>query len=162
MKKFYLIIFIGLLALTACHKKTEKIKQFYCSCKVNGKIWLPTDHNDLWMGGFQKGVNAHLEDTIFTINGVDSSTSIHIYLHRKSGFIENTSYLLNEHTNASNFATYQDLNNSYFTDSTHLGHILFSHIDTKNKTIEGIFSFVGNQKDFDSVVVTDGKFFLPY
>lgn len=160
-----LVLSILFTSCTSCKKTIENPykKGYYFYCKVDGKDFIQAKKTGIGGSALQY---AYFNDTSISIGSLSEHFE-DITIASKYSSLNQSYYLNNKFIGANqNSAKYKRLDGSLddvSTDSLHTGTMTITLLDTKNKIIEGNFSFKAiNYSLQDSINITDGKFSLIY
>jgi hypothetical protein len=179
MKKYYFILALILLSLTACKKDkhindpgtppqqqlppitTEGKNTF--GCLVNGNVWLP-EVTPYQM--FQYPLVSSFQNDIFFLKATkrihqNTSQSIEMKIHN---LITEQTYFLNSNSTFENWGGFADNIKSclYITDSTQVGTVEILKLDIPNKIIAGTFEMKLWKNGCDTINITNGRFDVKY
>jgi hypothetical protein len=176
MKKYYFILALILLSLTACKKDkhidgtgtpppqqqqlppitTEGKNTF--GCLVNGEVWLP-EITPYQM--FHYPLTSSYENTLFRVTAKKYFSNEDI-LQIITLYIDNVNNEGNYPLNSSILpvGAYGDYINFciYTTDSTQIGIVEILKLDTSNKIIAGTFEMKLWKEGCDTINITEGRF----
>jgi hypothetical protein len=181
MKKYYFILALILLSLTACKKDkhingtgtpppqqqqlppitTEGKNTF--GCLVNGEVWLPEVTPYLMFvyplqSSYQNN-GFYIKATKRINNDIYQGLDIQII-----NLIIEQYYFLNSTSALGNWGAYSDLYKDclYLTDTTQVGSVEILKLDIPNKIISGTFEMTlyksWSNTDCDTIYITEGRF----
>ncbi|PWJ57872.1 hypothetical protein CLV98_10552 [Dyadobacter jejuensis] len=135
------------------------------SCKVNGKVWVPTGRGDIFVnippitGGFIR-LSGTDSIGIFIDTFAGSGEDLAIYLNKS----EEGLYVLNQNTSYTNFAPASyglfstELKNIFLTSANNTGIVSITKADTISGIIAGTFELTAADPKGNLVKITEGRF----
>jgi hypothetical protein len=179
MKKYYFILALILLSLTACKKDkhingpttpsqpqlppitTEGKNTF--GCLVNGEVWLPE------VKPYQMSIYPLTSSYDNVAFKVTAKKKIHDNIYQSISFqiialADTGNYYLDSNSSVGSAGVYTNvlISCSYFTDTTQVGVVKILKFDIPNKIISGTFEMTlyksWNNTDCDTIKITEGRF----
>ncbi|MBB1287301.1 hypothetical protein HRH25_23195 [Flavisolibacter sp. BT320] len=154
MRQLLTLVLLSFFMGAACNK--EKLPEFYFTCKVDGKEYVPDNCANCRTAKV-------LRDTVFLINGNRGFETVRIGLNDKDGVQQKTYVLNGSFSGSAAYDNSPSVLDIFKTDSVRTGVLNITSVDKAQKTISGTFSFDAyNAVQNKTVKVTEGKFRLKY
>jgi hypothetical protein len=161
-KRIFQLIAAGLISLMSCSKEklpkaTQQGKNTF-GCKIDGKVFLPSEEGSSWIGAPSIIVSNSSFDG-FIIYAVNFSSQLHSSVSLALPYLKKAG-AYNLHTYG-----YGEYKLEYFggaiyrTNTNYTGTINITRCDTVNKIYSGTFSFTAIDDNTGKTVnVTEGRF----
>ncbi len=173
MRKIYVLFhLLALGSLFACQNEpaatlpeATQVGRNTLGCLVNGEVWLPKGSIDrsAIRAGYGDGTFFIETDRISEPLPSKNLRSYFSFVIEEDVYEEKT-YFFEKKNYLDRKVVYVDyLQNCFYVDSTHIGKVTITKLDTINHIIAGRFEFTLPGKDgCETIFITDGRFDITY